>query len=131
MLKAILFLLPMIEIGVTDYHLHVAVGEKRALGVTMGPHFLSFDRNNDIAAQIISPPVGYQAPISDFTFLWNTRTGLDYLNIPGHRAARDSYIDDIAVLVEVDNYTSSTPELRWVDSAPKSDKVPVGGKKVA
>lgn len=78
MFRKLLAMLPKVEILLTDYHLSVIVGEKvgESVGFTVGPHFLSFDRNGDIARQIVSPPKGYEGPMTDITLTWNTREGL-------------------------------------------------------
>lgn len=81
-LRKILAALPIIEVGMDDWHLHASVGERR-IGFTVGPRFLSFDKDNDIHRQIVSPPKGYQAPMSDISFDLNSREGLTYLYVPG------------------------------------------------
>lgn len=79
--RKLLAVLPTITVGMDDWHLHVSVGE-RGRGFTVGPRFLSYDKDGDIAHMLISPPEGYQAPTSDITFDWNSREGLTYLNAP-------------------------------------------------
>ena len=80
-LRKILALLPTIEVGMDDWHLHVSVGARMA-GFTVGPHFLSLDDKGDIAHMLVSPPEGYVGPMSDIGFSWNSRQGLTYLNVP-------------------------------------------------
>jgi hypothetical protein len=67
--------LPRISLALTDWHLSLIVGD---VGVTVGPHFLSIDKDGDIAHQIISPPAGYSAPLSDVFFQYDSQEGLSY-----------------------------------------------------
>jgi hypothetical protein len=81
MLKRLLSFLPLITVGMDDWHLHVSVGE-RQLGFTVGPRFLSLDKGGDIAVQVVSPGT-YRSPMSDVCFDWNSKDGWMYVNIPG------------------------------------------------
>lgn len=81
LISSLLAALPTITVGLDDWHLHVSVGESQ-VGFTVGPHFLSLDYKGDIARMLVSPPEGYEAPLSDITFSWDSRGGLSYLSIP-------------------------------------------------
>jgi hypothetical protein len=58
-----------------DYHITLTVGR---YGVTVGPHFLSIDKDGDIEHQVICTPPGYRAPLTEFMVEWSSETGLSY-----------------------------------------------------
>lgn len=75
-IKKLLAKMPYIGIGLHDWAFSLSVGSFRA-GFTVGPMFLSLDWNGDIAFQIIRPPSGYHAPMSDFGFEWTNKPEMD------------------------------------------------------
>jgi hypothetical protein len=62
---------PRVAFGLVDYHMYVEVGSR---GMTVGPCFLSLDKNGDIAHQLISPPEGFQYLMSDISFEWESKS---------------------------------------------------------
>jgi len=60
-------------IDVIDYHMSVTFINKSRLtnwGLTIGPWFLSIDKEGDIWWQIVAPPKGWKAPLMGWTRSW-------------------------------------------------------------
>lgn len=74
--------LPEVYVGLTDWHLSVAVGQRRR-GFTVGPYFLSYDKDNDIARQLFFSEKQRDMDLrSDVSLEWSSHTGIIHLHIP-------------------------------------------------
>lgn len=81
MMRKLLAMLPKIEVSLYDWHLQMCVGEQQN-GFTAGPRFLAFYLPCDKVVQVISPPEGYVAPMSEICFDWNSKEGVVYAHFP-------------------------------------------------